>query len=345
VSMNTFEIKSSVCSGCGACSSIAPETFSIEDRVAIIRRQPQNKSEHRLAEASLLNCPRIAIQLTDEDVALEEVQADVGYAFTSLVKESEGSRWRVSDIPWEKLEPSLVTPSLRALIREMAFSEQTTYSATTKFMQAFYDNIDFTQWIAIWFYEETRHPYILMQWLSRMGETFDEAFVLKGRVSTPFMKSLTGTLVTNVISEMVAAYSYHALSKMTKEPTLASIAEHLSCDEARHAAGFIRYAHQRIANAKDKRREQLDGLKVLHMWLNSNDSVTHPINQMVQRLESSKETGASKFLNQFEFHFDRVQVRITRLVGLLLELPLRKPEDVFPMVQSLIESTHTRGAL
>jgi ferredoxin len=338
--MHNFEIKTSLCTGCGACSSITPEIFSIQENIAAVRRQPRTTSEQNFAEISLLNCPRIAISASDsESIEMHPSTPEEGsaYAYTSLVRESEGSRWKVEDIQWERLDPNLVTPALRALIREMAFSEQTTYSATAKFMQTFYDNIDFTQWIAIWFYEETRHPYILMQWLSRLGENFEDSFVLKGRVSTPFMRSLTGTLVTNVISEMVAAYSYHALSKMTKEPVLSSIAEHLSCDEARHAAGFIRYAHQRIMLAKDKQREQLDGLKVLHMWLNSSDNVTHPINQMVQRIESNQGRG-NEFLNEFEFHFDRVQTRIARLVGLLLDVPIRRTEDVFPLMQKMIAS-------
>ena len=91
-------------------------------------------------------------------------------------------RWKVAELPWAKFEASQARPTLRAMVREMAFSEQTTFSATQRFMQAFGDDADFSQWISVWFYEETRHPQVLLRWLELAGEKPGADFVAKGRV-------------------------------------------------------------------------------------------------------------------------------------------------------------------
>lgn len=343
MSERLFNVKEALCTACGACSSLAPGVFVIKDKKSHIARQP-TEAEQEACEAALLNCPPLAIHASAGE-ARESQDAtpaqDPSHAYVSLIRESEAVRWRLSEIPWERLNPNAATPALRALVREMAFSEHTTYSATARFMQAFYDNVDFTQWLAVWFYEETRHPHILMSWLRELGEPLDDQFVLRGRVSTPLMKSLTGTLVTNIISEMTAAYAYQKLCSFGKEPVLTAIAERLSGDEARHAAGFYRYAQKRISSAKDPNRERLDGLKVLHVWLNDTGNVTHPINQMIQRLERGDD--GEHALEHFQFEFNRVRVRVVRLLGGLLGVPLQQPEDVLPQLQALIAKTHAQS--
>jgi NAD(P)-dependent dehydrogenase (short-subunit alcohol dehydrogenase family) len=87
-----------------------------------------------------------------------------------LFAEAERVRRRSADIPWSSLDPSRASPALVALVREAAFSELTTHSATRRFLQEFSDDVDFTQWIAVWFYEESTHPQVLMQWLHHFGE-------------------------------------------------------------------------------------------------------------------------------------------------------------------------------
>src|SRR5581483_6407019 len=122
----------------------------------------------------------------------------------ALLEVSEGVRWKMADLPRERFDPKETSPGLRTLVKQMAFSEQATFSATQRFMQSFGDRGDFSEWIAVWFYEETKHPMVLLEWLELNGERPEQGFVRDGRVSTPFMKSRTGTLVTNVISEVFA---------------------------------------------------------------------------------------------------------------------------------------------
>lgn len=259
--------------------------------------------------------------------------------YSVLAAESEKVRWALTDIPWAELRPELAPPALRALVREMAFSEHATYSATQRFMQTFAADIDFTQWLAVWFYEETRHPHVLVDWLERLGEPVDAGFTGRGRVSTPFMKSLTGTLVTNIISEVTAAYAYRTMSVTAREPVLAAIARRVSGDESRHASAFFRYTERRIAGSPTPDREHLDALKVLHFWLNESARVTHPINQMLERIRASTAGTADALV----FDLGPINRRVTRLVGLLIGRPLARPEDVLPLLKELTASVHARA--
>src|SRR5262249_21078874 len=208
-----------------------------------------------------------------------------GPLYAELLRVAESVRWTPGTVPWERFDLARATTELRAVVRVMAYSEQATFSATQRFMQAFSDDPDFSQWISVWFYEETRHPMVLLRWLALAGEVLEGDFVRRGRVSTPFIKSRPGTLVTNVISEMVAAEAYLRLARAAPEPLLAALASRIGADEGRHAASFYAYARRAVEQASDPERERLDALKVLHFWLDEVQSVSHPVNQTMEALQ------------------------------------------------------------
>jgi ferredoxin len=331
-----FFVEGSRCIRCAACSSLAPEVFAIQHERAVVKRTPR-ASELSLCDAATLNCPTGAIRSKAEslEIKTDEVSSTSSAAtnlFEVLAIQAEMVRWRLGDIDWSAIEPSVVPPDLRMLVREMAFSEHATYSATQRFLQDFYDDTEVTRWIALWFYEETRHPHVLMRWLEACGERFPQDFVQRARVSTPFMKSRTGTLVTNVISEVTAAHAYQTLARTSTEPVLAQIAQNIAGDEARHASSFYCFARARIEGAEKPDRERLDGLKVLSAWLSGSASVTHPVNQMLQRLEESPPVAVTGI------DFGSVQTRVIRIIGLLLDLPLRSLADVDAQLRALVAS-------
>jgi hypothetical protein len=257
-----------------------------------------------------------------------------GAAFPSLAAVAEAARWKLEDVPWSAFDPARATPGLRALTREMAFFEQTTFSATQRFMQAFADDLDFTQWLSVWFYEETRHPLVLLRWLSLAGETFTPDFVIRGRVSAPLMRSRTGTLVTNVISEITAASAYLALAQAAPEPLLGELAGRVACDEARHSASFFRYARLRIERSERPERERLDAVKVLHFWLNENGNVTHPVNQAMEKLRGLELAPGVRA------DVAALRTRICRIVGLLAGAPIHGPDDVQRVLLELTSRMH-----
>jgi hypothetical protein len=129
------------------------------------------------------------------------------------------------------------------------------------------------------------------------------------------MKSVLGTFVTNIISEITAAQAYRRLSRQSPEPVLSKIALLIAGDEARHAASFFRFAQEHLASD----REKIRGLEVLRAWLGgSGGQATHPVAQMMERLNE----------DTLDFGFAAIRTRVVRVIGLLLDLPLERQEDV-----------------
>jgi hypothetical protein len=267
-----------------------------------------------------------------------------GLLHYKLFNEAEKVRWRMEDIPWSSIDRSKVTPNSLALVRQIALAELTTYAATRRFLQEFSDDIDFTQWMSVWFYEETKHPYALIRWMQELGETFSAKEMVRGRITAPFMKSRFGMLVTNVISEVNASAGYTVLYRMTDEPVLKLVAKNIAGDEARHATGFFAYARRAFERSKHVDEDRLDGLKVLHMWLGHNGQVQHPVNTVGLRTsneadmldEWSKATADQTILEQQSV----LQQQITRerslgMIGNLLGLELKAPEDIMEKIREL----------
>ena len=243
-------------------------------------------------------------------------------------------------MPWD--EPRRrqgESPGLRLVVREMAFSENATYSATQRFLDAFGDDVDFSRWVAVWFYEETRHPYARPHRVAAACRLrrCPRGSCSKGRVSTPFMRSRVGTLVTNVVSEITAAQAYRRLRRATSaEPLLRRIAVRIAGDEARHAASFFRFARRQLAReqagGRGSLRERARGLEVLHAWLGGATPATHPVAQMLERLGAAGEASIE------------IDVRVghsshARGAGRGIAprtCPLRAEEDVGPALRELL---------
>lgn len=342
---STYAVNPKTCIRCAACATVAPAHFMATAGPAKASRPPGTDAERRACEAALALCPTQAISAgveapTPEVLAEEPAmgpELTSGELFPQVADVAERVRWKFSDLPWASFEPQKATPNLRAVVREMAYSEQTTFSATQRFMDAFGSDTDFSQWVSVWFYEETRHPMVLLKWLALAGETPGQDFVTKGRESTPFMKSLTGTLVTNVISEVVGADAYRFMHHGAPEPLIAAISLKLCADEARHAASFFTYARRCIAASENPDRERLDALKVLHFWFNISQNVSHPVNEAMTRLQALLPgIGAPPFVPPRD--------RVARVVGWLTGLPIDKPADVPVQLLEHTRRMHAAGA-
>ncbi|TMQ22095.1 MAG: hypothetical protein E6J90_13035 [Deltaproteobacteria bacterium] len=253
--------------------------------------------------------------------------------YPGLFAQAEAVRWRMQDIPWSQIERGAVTSGLRQLVREIAFSELTTATATRRFLTDLADDVDLTQWIAVWFYEETKHPHALLTWLHHLGERVDGQFVQRGRATAPFMRSRMGTLVTNIISEMVASAGYAALAARAAEPVLRRIARHLAGDEARHAASFYVYARRHLERSAEPAADRRDALKVLYLWYAGSALVGHPVSEFYGRHEQRPEIGET--MAQLGFNLAAPRDRISQLIGTLLDLELDGSVDLVALMRTL----------
>jgi ferredoxin len=328
-----LHVEAARCVGCGACRVLCPELFAIESGKARVVRLPLAE-ERVFVDAARWLCPMDAVRSLALDEPFGPSAQEHAPTFDALARGAEGVRWALSDVPWADVVPERAPSSLRSVVREMALSESATYSATQRFLDACFDDLELSKWMSVWFYEETRHPHVLVQWLRRVGEPIDGDFELRGRVSTPFMRSMTGTLVSNVVSEVTATRAYGHLAATSPEPVLAALARHIACDEARHAATFFMFARQRLASSPPEmsRRDRARGVEVLQAWLGGAQATTHPVAQMLERLQ---ETGEET--DPLALEASGVRVRVVRVVGLLLGLPLRRVSDVGPVLMQLLK--------
>lgn len=344
MSMDTpqgYRVDARACIGCGACATVAPACFAMSKRRALVTAPPSSEEERRGCEAASALCPTQAIEPAETPVRAPEISGGAppsSARYAQLARVAEEARWRQADLPWGRFDASGVSKGLREIVREMAFSEQTTYSATQRFMQTFADDAEFTQWLSVWFYEETRHPSVLLRWLALAGEEVQGDFVTRGRVSAPFMRSRLGTLATNVISEIVAAGAYFGLAKASPEPLLGQMAQEIASDEARHAASFFVFARAMFVRDGATLRDRLDALKVLHFWLNETDNVTHPVNQSMEKFRAMGEALG------VPVSFAPPRERICKAVALLADLPLTSSAEVPALLHALTAELHAAAA-
>ncbi|HVE82922.1 MAG TPA: hypothetical protein VND93_08750, partial [Myxococcales bacterium] len=142
----------------------------------------------------------------------------------------------------------------------------------------------------------------------------------------------------NVISEITAAMAYLNLARVSPEPLLSGLCRRIAADEARHSASFFRYARRRLESSADVERERLDAVKVLHFWLNESNSVTHPVNQTMDRLRAMPGVDPEHIPD-----FSVVRERACQAVGLLTGLPIHGPADAEPILTGLVARAHASG--
>ena len=248
--------------------------------------------------------------------------------------QSERGRWNLSELDFEGIDDSKVDAFWIALVREIARSELTTHDAVRQFFElGFTEDPDFGQWLAVWFYEETRHPQVLMQWLDHFGERFEPAFMTEGRQTFPFMKAPMATFTMNIISEMTASFGYSNLAKWAPEPVLAEIARLLARDEARHARHFTAYARRQLERAEDPQLERKHAVQVLYVWRYGRKKVQHPISMLVAQFEDHPDF--QRVYEQMGFDDHKLHESIIAVIEKLVELPLSTKAEVSAALRKL----------
>ena len=221
----------------------------------------------------------------------------------------------------------------------MAFSENATYSATQRFLDAFFDDVDFSKWISVWFYEETRHPHVLVEWLRRVGEPVPDGVRREG----PRLDAVHALDRRHARDERhLRGHRGAGLSPPRARRTRAGArgASRSASRATRRATrrAFFRFAWRRLASEEPivARRSRARGLEVLQAWLGGVSQTTHPVAQMIERLSEGTD------LASLDLDFTPVRTRVVRVVGLLLDLPLRREEDVATTFRELLVQARQR---
>jgi len=246
-------------------------------------------------------------------------------SYYSLFDIAEKARWKMTDLPWASFDKSKVTPELVSLIKTITIGECTTFNATRAFMDLFAEDLDFTQWIAVWLYEETKHPQALVRWLACAGEPMSEQEQLDARIITPMTQSQVEMLTFNIVSEIVASTLYQSFAKRVEEPLLKEIMISLGKDEARHSVGFEHYCKQYIENADDPEKEKLTCLRAAWVFMQDDSFVQHPVYITLNRV---KEQASDDMV-------DRARQHITSRISKAIGVPIAGPEEFNAVYQEM----------
>ncbi|HET9956232.1 MAG TPA: ferritin-like domain-containing protein [Polyangiaceae bacterium] len=295
-----------------------PAVTGPQGAVVSPRSTLQNRSEHTAQEVAATN----------------DIVADALYY--RFFDQAERVRWRIADIPWYQLQADSVSEYWKQIVAEIARSELTTFDGTHQFMTRFGKNADFSQWLAVWFYEETKHPQALMLWLDRVGVQLDHEFLVQGRSSPQFAASWLGTLTLNVIAELLASEAYLVLSRYAPEPVLRHITQRIAADEARHAAHFFAYGQRLLARTAQPELELKNGLEVLYLWLNSETRLDHPVGAILNTIQATElfreGVGVQGFVTA------RLRQRVCQVIGRMLGFRLESKADVVRAMRDLIRT-------
>ena len=151
--------------------------------------------------------------------------------------------WIVETLPWDRLDPSRVSPELLALVKAAALVEYNGQDYSHYLCGVFHDDALFQQVAVEWAREEVQHGVALGTWAERVDPSwnFKEAvarFRAGYRVDTAAQTSLRGSrsgeLVSRCIVETGTSSYYTALSEAGDEPVLQAICRNIASDEFRH---------------------------------------------------------------------------------------------------------------
>ena len=142
----------------------------------------------------------------------------------------ERARWQLNrDIPFDDIDPSLLTPQWIHDLRHICLTELSALYATEMFLRDFYADIDFCSFVSVWFYEEMKHHLVLRKYLERCGEHIDEAELPALRLTFAPGPAIE-TLTMHFCGEQRLAHWYTAFSEHAPEPVLRQIFKILAAD-------------------------------------------------------------------------------------------------------------------
>jgi hypothetical protein len=166
--------------------------------------------------------------------------------YEKLFDKLEKVRWNMGeDIPWQDARPDLITPFQKKTIENICKTEIGSLFATEAFIRDFYDDIDFSCFVSVWYYEEMKHCLALKKYMSVLGVDVTADDFQKMRMTIPPYDKHT-ILMIHFISEHKLAMWYTAFSKWLKCPVAVKLFKHISDDEIRHGQAYFEFIKRDI---------------------------------------------------------------------------------------------------
>lgn len=164
----------------------------------------------------------------------------------------EKIRWRLEeDIAWDSIKPNLISSDQKVLIRNICMTEIGALFAAEAFLRDFYNDIDFSCFVSVWYYEEMKHFLVLKRYLSALGIEITEPELQHLRMSIPESNQET-ILMIHFLSEHRLAAWYRGMSDWLDEPVGKSIFKYIADDEIRHGQAYFDFIQKDLGQHPER---------------------------------------------------------------------------------------------
>ena len=204
--------------------------------------------------------------------------------YPQLFKSLEAVRWTISDVPWDKFDPALLTDEQAETIRMNAITEWAALPATEMFLRDNRHDSDFCAFMSVWFFEEQRHSLVLMEYLRRFRPALVPTEEELHNVRFEFDPAPPHeTLMLHFCGEIRLTQWYRCASEWHTEPVIQEIYRMISRDEARHGGAYLRYMKRAIERSGDEAMRAFARIGVLMTSPRRAGKPLHPTNLHVNK--------------------------------------------------------------
>lgn len=169
--------------------------------------------------------------------------------YQEIFKRLESARWSMaSDINWEQFNKNKISDRQLYGIRMNAILEWSAMPTAEMFLRDNQDDVDFSAFMSIWFFEEQKHSLVLLEYLRRFAPEYlpteNELAAVRFRFdSAPPLESLG----LHFCGEVRLNQWYRCAREWHTEPVIRQIYTFLSNDEARHARAYFDYMKKAVS--------------------------------------------------------------------------------------------------
>ena len=175
--------------------------------------------------------------------------------YLDVFKQLEAVRWSLDDIPWDRFDAARLSDEQALTIKMNAITEWAALPATEMFLRDHRHDSDFSAFMSVWFFEEQKHAFVLIEYLTRFRPELvpTEAELHAVRFEFDPAPPLE-TLMLHFCGEIRLNHWYRRAAEWHAEPVIQAIYDTLARDEARHGGVYLRYMKRALEQHGDAAR-------------------------------------------------------------------------------------------
>jgi hypothetical protein len=202
------------------------------------------------------------------------------FIYDTVFNRLEKARWNLNeDIPWDSIDKSTQPEKYLQQVKVIALAEFTSLDATMMFLRDYFNDLDFSCFMSIWYYEEMKHHYVLKRYLQAYGVEISPEELRPLHQSLPPGGPIQ-TLTMHLVGEIKLHNWYKAVAEISPEPVSIKIFDLMAVDELRHGQVYYEFLEREIQ--KDPAALGTILRMARFMFKEEKGNVKHPVPQLVE---------------------------------------------------------------